>query len=516
MPWKIEGKIGCHFPARGQPNFDTDNIIFCPNGSTSNSAQIEKVYYIPPGVTNITVNDLPQYGIWRRYWDEPVLNKILADFDGHVLIKYTPNVNTTLNSIGVVCSNNGTYYRCVYVFDNNGILIAKETNETINENFELYGFSGVKRTMTFSNQITLEANKTYWIKYDFEGASHGTTYFTQHPITTNGVYKELNASDARNLYDSTPYDMSGKTVVDLSSAQHEYEMVALALNANENDMFKTIFSIYNPFSWGNAGWYKRTSTLPYHFWTIIAHTDNTDVSVSDLDNDADHKNKLFIIRNANAYNPDIAYKVYRRTDVNVPAIQQGYCDLVLTSEGNRKDPLTEVLANVDEGKGFTVKTLSIGSYPQGHTLISTNKVIVKNSGTDSHLKLNSDGSPTGGPAPSDATPGDVYYHGGTGDAWKNTGEAETDQWGYSFVIYLGNGLWSYWYPEETYNINGTDVCYFNAVDISDCAVDVTSTCANAAESITVPSLDISSKTTHTTTLHYLEINGNEVPPERRQ
>lgn len=454
-------------------------------------------------------------------WEKSVVNKILADFDGHVLMKYTPNVNTTLSSIGVVCSNNGTYYRCVYVFDSNGVLIAKATNEAINENFELYGFSGVKRTMTFSNQITLEANKTYWIKYDFEGASHGTTYFTQHPITTNGVYKELNASDARNLYDSTPYDMSGKTVVDLSSAQHEYEMVALALNANENDIFKTTFSIYNPFSWGNAGWHKRTSTLPYHFWTIIAHTDNTDVSVSDLDNDADHKNKLFIIRNANAYNPDIAYKVYRRTDVNVPTIQQGYSDLVLTSEGNRKDPLAEVLANVDEGKGFTIKTLSIGSYPQGQTLISTNKVIIKSSNANTYLKLNSDGSPTTGPAPTDATPGDVYYHGGPDEhgqqyAWKNTGEAETDQWGYSFVIYLGNGQWSYWYPEETYNINGTDVCYFETVDTSDCAVDVTSTCANAAQEITVPQLDISSKTTHTTTLHYLEINGNEVPPERRQ
>ena len=64
-------------------------------------------------------------------WEKSVVNKILADFDGHVLMKYTPNANTTLSSIGVVCSNNGTYYRCVYVFDNNGILIAKETNENI-------------------------------------------------------------------------------------------------------------------------------------------------------------------------------------------------------------------------------------------------------------------------------------------------------------------------------------------------------------------------------------------------
>lgn len=521
MTWKIDGKIAGHFPGTQTANRDAYRIVFAPPGeaSPSNFEEIEKVYYIPAGI-QITQANLQNYLVWHRYWENPV-NKILSDFEGHVLIKYTPNINTTLNSIGVVCSNNGTSYRCVYVFDNNGILIAKETNETINESIELYEFSGVKRTITFSNQIILEENKTYWIKYDFEGSTHGTTYFTQHPITTNGVYKELNSSDARNFYNSTPYDMAGKTVIDLSSAQHEYEMVALALNANENDIFKTTFSIYNPFQWGNTGWYKRTSTLPYHFWTIIAHTDDTNVFASDLDNDTDHKNKLFIVRKTNDSNPDTAYKVYRRTNIDVPTIQQGYRDLVLSSGGNRKDPLAEVLANVDEGKGFTIKTLDIGSYPQGNTLISTNKVIVKSSNANTYLKLNSDGSPTTGPAPTDATPGDVYYHGGPDEhgqqyAWKNTGESETDQWGYSFVIYLGNGQWSYWYPEETYTINGTDVCYFEAVDISDCAVDVTSTCANAAESINVPQLDISSKTTHTTTLHYLEINGNEVPPERRQ
>lgn len=521
MTWKIDGKIAGHFPGTQTANRDAYRIVFAPPGeaSPSNFEEIEKVYYIPAGI-QITQANLQNYLVWHRYWENQV-NKILSDFEGHVLIKYTPNINTTLNSIGVVCSNNGTSYRCVYVFDNNGILIAKETNETINESIELYEFSGVKRTITFSNQITLEENKTYWIKYDFEGSTHGTTYFTQHPITTNGVYKELNSSDARNFYNSTPYDMAGKTVIDLSSAQHEYEMVALALNANENDIFKTTFSIYNPFQWGNTGWYKRTSTLPYHFWTIITHTDDTNVFANDLDNDTDHKNKLFIVRKTNDSNPDTAYKVYRRTNIDVPTIQQGYSDLVLSREDNRKDPLAEVLANVGEGKGFTIKTLDIGSYPQGHTLISTNKVIVKSSNANTYLKLNSDGSPTTGPAPTDATPGDVYYHGGPDEhgqqyAWKNTGESETDRWGYSFVIYLGNGQWSYWYPEETYTINGTDVCYFEAVDISDCAVDVTSTCANAAESINVPQLDISSKTTHTTTLHYLEINGNEVPPERRQ
>ena len=527
MTWKTKGKIGCHFPDRTglNPNFDVTRVVYSQDGVVANVKEIEKVYYISPAAAEAIaakstheerMAELAKWLVWQRYWDEPVLTKILSDFDGHVLIKYTPNVNTTLNSIGIVCSNNGTSYRCVYVFDNNGILIAKETNETINESIELYEFSGVKRTMTFSNQITLEANKTYWIKYDFEGASHGTTYFTQHPITTNGVYKELNSNDARNFYNTTPYDLTGKTVVDLSSAQYQYEMVALALNANENDIFKTPFNIYNPFQWGNAGWYRRTSTLPYHFWTIIAHTDNTDVSAGDLDNDADHKNKLFIVRKTNDSNPDTAYKVYRRTNVDVPTIPEGYSDLVLTSEGNRKDPIVQVLVAIDEGEGFSVKSNGCGNWPQPSALLSLNKIIVKQSGADSHLKFNSDGSPTGGPAPTDATPGDVYYHGGTGDAWKNTGTGDSDQYGYSFVIYLGNGQWSYWVPEGTYTINETDVCYFEAVDISNCAVDVTSTCANAAESINVPQLDISSKTTHTTTLHYLEINGNEVPPERRQ
>ena len=372
---------------------DLENILMTAPDSTMHSSRVRNIYWRDHNNVNRSV----KYVYWcpdgqraHLIWQRDHVNKILSDFEGHVLIKFTPNVNTTLNSIGVVCSNNGTNYRCVYVFDENGILIAKETNETINENFELYGFSGVKRTMTFSNQITLVRNKTYWIKYDFEGATHGTTYFTQHPITTNGVYKELNSTDARNFYNTTPYDLSGKTVIDLSSAQHQYEMVALALDANENDIFKTTFSIYNPFQWGNTGWKKRTSTLPYHFWTIIAHTNDTDVSAGDLDNDADHKNKLFIVRKTTDSNPDTAYKVYRRTNVNVPTIPQGYSDLELISEGNRKDPIVQVLVTVDEGEGFSVKSNRCGDWPQPTALLSLNKIIVKKSGTDSHLKLNSD------------------------------------------------------------------------------------------------------------------------------
>lgn len=167
MPWKIEGKIGCHFPARGQPNFDTDNIIFCPNGSTANSAQIEKVYYIPPGVTNITVNDLPQYGIWRRYWEEPPAQLELVRGSNGVLIEYIPSTDVTLNSFGIFEDNGNTSFTNdnFRIFNEAGVQLAFLDSGTIVSNEVVkYGLTGHIRTGNMGS-VQLQAGKKYYFLF---------------------------------------------------------------------------------------------------------------------------------------------------------------------------------------------------------------------------------------------------------------------------------------------------------------------------------------------------------------
>lgn len=167
MPWKVEGKIGCHYPDRSQPNFDTDNIIFCPNGSTANSAQIEKVYYIPPGVTNITVNDLPQYGIWRRYWENPPAQLQLVRGSNGVLIEYIPSTDITLNSFGIFEDNGNTSLTNdnFRIFNEAGIQIAFLGTGTIVSNEVVkYGLTGHIRTGNMGT-VQLQTGKKYYFLF---------------------------------------------------------------------------------------------------------------------------------------------------------------------------------------------------------------------------------------------------------------------------------------------------------------------------------------------------------------
>ena len=167
MPWKVEGKIGCHYPARSQPNFDTDNIIFCPNGSTANSAQIEKVYYIPPGVTNITVNDLPQYGIWRRYWENPPVQLQLVRGSNGVLIEYIPSTDIKLNSFGIFEDNGNTSMTNdnFRIFNEAGVQLAFLGTGTIVSNEVVkYGLSGHIRTGNMGS-VQLQAGKKYYFLF---------------------------------------------------------------------------------------------------------------------------------------------------------------------------------------------------------------------------------------------------------------------------------------------------------------------------------------------------------------
>ena len=78
------GKIGFHFPGRGNPNIDASDIMFLPAGITNPTSndlvQVNKVYAIPAGVTITSVAQLQNYVVWEKienkkyilrfYWSE--------------------------------------------------------------------------------------------------------------------------------------------------------------------------------------------------------------------------------------------------------------------------------------------------------------------------------------------------------------------------------------------------------------------------------------------------------------
>lgn len=73
------GKIACHFPQVPEghnPNYDVREIRFLPRGTAPSSVssiddtqRIVAVYYIPPGETEITLANLPNYLVWQLVTD---------------------------------------------------------------------------------------------------------------------------------------------------------------------------------------------------------------------------------------------------------------------------------------------------------------------------------------------------------------------------------------------------------------------------------------------------------------
>jgi hypothetical protein len=168
MPWKTEGKIGHLYPDyAGDGRFDTTNIIYCADGTTATSALVEKVYYIPPGVTSLTINDLPQYGVWRRYWENPPAQLELVRGSDGVLIEYIPSSNITLNSFGIFEDNGNTSFTNdnFRIFNEAGIQLAfLGTGTVISNEVVKYGLTGHIRTGNMGS-VQLEAGKKYYFLF---------------------------------------------------------------------------------------------------------------------------------------------------------------------------------------------------------------------------------------------------------------------------------------------------------------------------------------------------------------
>jgi len=510
MPWVVKGKIAGHFPGRSNPNLDVAAIGFIPAGSNQSANDIKNikaVYFVPAGINpaSITQNNLNDYLIWIRYWEESS-QRFLAEDTGHyVLMKYSPTSDKTVSSIGILTKGTGTIGRCVYILDENGILIGKSTgNEAIVADTTIHGYTATKRTTTFDTPVTLKAGKDYWIQYYFENcyASPDAYYLNE----TGTEYKNL----ALNNYSyATPVDMSTISFVGKlfdSNSKHA-DMVATILQLNEDDVFLPNKGSNWPIQGMTANnFYKRNSSYINKSIKQVNHDSMTSnknkPTMSEL---SDMNSGELIVIGYTENNTDMV-SVWERTDVTLPTNITDY------SLGNAAAIVNwMVTANVvNSGSTFSTGwNWPYGSVStDGSVYIRTSQGSVKFSSADDKLTT----------PPSSPVIGAIYLKADGADF-----PGVTRYKGSDMMVYYDGNQWKEFATEsnsidtEYIMADGTTkIRYFEKLNKSSFATDISSSVwdNNNPNIFTIlnpqPTIIDITQTQSDYIKHYLEINGNEV------
>lgn len=515
MPWNIRGKIACHYPARGNPNLDVMAIGFVPAGSNQSANDIKNiraVYFIPAGIdpSTVTVNNLHDYLVWERYWEESS-QRLLAEDTGHyVLMKYSPTSDITVSSIGILTKGNSTNGRCVYILDENGILIGKSTgNEAIVKDTTIHGYTATKRTTTFDTSITLKAGKDYWIQYYFENCDASPDAYYLNEQGTE--YKNFSLNHYSYV---TPVDMSTMSFIGKlfdSNTKHA-DIVATILQLNVDDVFLPNKSSNWPIQGMTVNnFYKRNDSYINKFAKQVDHDSMTsNKSYPTRSELSDMKSGKLIVIGYTQNNADMV-TVWERTSESLPSFVTNYqiylandiVDWMVTMNvANKTCTFTQASSNWTHP--YNTPTTD------GATLYVRNgngSAVVGSIAFSSH----NDEIDT---VPDSPVMGRIYL--------KKSGVdfPGTTQWtpGPMMVIYLGNNNWTDFNQiDKVYTLSDdSTIQYFTKNTISTYAVDVTSsiwadnnpyifTRLNPQPTI----IDIT-QTQSDYIKHYLEINGNEV------
>lgn len=504
MPWNIRGKIAGHFPGRGNPNLDVMAIGFVPAGSNQSANDIKNikaVYFIPAGIdpSTVTVNNLHDYLVWERYWE---VQRLLAEDTGHyVLMKYSPTSDKTVSTIGILTKGTGIYSRCVYILDENGILIGKSTgNETITADTTIHGYTAIKRTTTFDTSVTLKAGKDYWIQYYFDNCQNSPDAYYLNEQGTE--YKNL----ALNNYASaTPVDMSSMNYIGelFQTNTQMADIVATVLQLNQGDVFRPRRSseypiqgmTINNFYERNSNYLNKTITQVDHS-TLPSDKDkprNSELASMD-------KGDLLVIGYDNSGN-GMVY-VWERTDVSMPAVINDY------SLGNAAAIVNwMVTANVvNTGSTFSTSWGWPYNSPStdGSIYVRTSQGSVKFSSADDKLTT----------PPSSPVNGALYLK---ADGANFPGV--TQYKGSDMMVYYDGNQWCEFATESnsidteyTMADGTTKIKYFDKINSSLFATDITSSVFPGIITALNPQptlIDIT-QTQSDYIKHYLEINGNEV------
>lgn len=259
------GKIGFHFPDRGNPNLDTFDIKFLPAGSTASSIndfqQVNKVYAIPAGVTITSVADLQNYVVWE------LTNNLIAG-NQNVAIEYVPLADTVLGSIAIFSAsgNNQTQTTVkVHVIHESGLSVTNGTVSTV-QVAEIGNLNGYKHICSSLNNNTLYAGQKYYII--FEGSS-STDFYPAYYYDTAGNYRaDITSRGATEIEKYYQVETNPPKFVGIFyNTQHIFSLPA--------DSW---------FTWGNgygAGLskyrlYRRTDVgAQYRFEGVIGYPDNS-------------------------------------------------------------------------------------------------------------------------------------------------------------------------------------------------------------------------------------------------
>jgi len=193
------GKIGFHFPARGNPNLDTYDIKFLPTGHTASTIndlqQINKVYAIPAGVTISNVTDLQNYVVWE------LVEKALVAGNQNVAIEYIPTQDISVTDIGIFTNENSTGSTPrIKIFHECGLCVAFANGDVQTTNQVVYDLNGSNHDAVIQ-ATTLKAGQKYYIVYS-HGYGSGNDFYPAYFQNTNGNYKVYeNEQDNIQVFD---------------------------------------------------------------------------------------------------------------------------------------------------------------------------------------------------------------------------------------------------------------------------------------------------------------------------
>lgn len=506
MPWVVKGKIAGHFPGRSNPNLDVAAIGFIPAGSNQSANDIKNikaVYFVPAGInpTSITQNNLNDYLVWVRYWEESS-KRLLAEDTGHyVLMKYSPISDITVSSIGILTKGTGTNGRCVYILDENGILVGKSTgNEAIVEDTTIHGYTATKRTTTFNTSITLKAGKDYWIQYYFENCQNSPDAYYLNEQGTE--YKNIALN---NYSQATPVDMSSMNYIGelFQSNTQMADIVATTLQLNQGNVFRPRRSSEWPIGGMTINYfYERNSNYLNKTVTQVDHS----TLPSDKDKPRNSElasmsaGDLLVIGYDNSGN-GMVY-VWERTSVEMPSNITDYNITTKTEIVNWM-----VAANV-VGNG---NTFSSSSWDWPYTVPATDGSIYIRTNQGS-VKFSSASDALDTP-PASPIIGAIYLK-------ANGAEFPgVEQYRGDIMVYYDGNQWKEFATESnsidteyTMADGTTKIKYFNKINASSFATEITSSVFPGiiTQLNPQPTLIDITQTQSDYIKHYLEINGNEV------
>lgn len=508
MPWVVKGKIAGHFPGRGNPNLDVAAIGFIPAGNNQTASDIKNikaVYFVPAGTdpSSITQNNLNNYLVWIRYWEESSVRLLAEDTGHYVLMKYSPTSDITVSSVGILTKGTRSNGRCVYILDENGILIGKSTgNEATVEDTTIHGYTAIKRTTTFNTSITLKAGKDYWIQYYFENCDASPDAYYLNEQGTE--YKNIALN---NYFDATPVDMSSMNYIGelFQSNTQMADIVAAVLQLNQGAVFKPRRSSEWPIQGMTINYfYERNSNYINKTVSQVDHsqlqTDKDKPRNSELANMS--TGDLLVIGYDNSGN-GMVY-VWERTAVTLPSNITDYAISTTAEIANWM-----VAANVaDNGNTF-----SSGNWAWPYTSPATDGSIYVRTNQGS-IKFSSSSDALNAP-PASPVIGALYLK-ANGAEFPGVG-----QYRGNVIVYYDGNQWKEFATEANSNSIDTEytmadgttkIKYFNKVNSSSFATEITSSVFPGiiTQLNPQPTLIDITQTQSDYIKHYLEINGNEV------